>query len=327
MKMGEQLAVSIRGASHIRDDKPLQDYSLAVSGDGFSVAVVCDGHGADKHFRSQVGSELAAQIAKNKLVDFFEHNRTWEQFNNNTEAKLSRLKLSILTRWQLQIEDYSKQNPFTEEELKKASSSFAFKKDYDVANPYGTTLLAALVCKEYYLLLVIGDGAISKIKSDYSASVVTFPGKQVFNDRPHSLTDSLCEENAYQKMYCSYEKITDEILAFGLCSDGMSEAFISNDALLAKINNYLNYYAEEGLEKATEAISAQLNELSQISYLGDDISLAFATLYLEKFDKSGQEAVECSSANTEKDSTEPQKSQSAPADASQNECVDEAAKT
>ena len=71
------------------------------------------------------------------------------------------------------------------------------------------------------------------------------------------------------------------------------------------------------------AIKNNLSFNKMLTYLLD---IGYNT-YLEKFDKSGQEAVECSSANTEKDSTEPQKSQSAPADASQNECVDEAAKT
>ena len=288
MDINNQLAISIRGASHFASGKPVQDYSLAVKGEDFSIAVVCDGHGHDKHFRSEKGSELAALVTKNKLMEFFEHNNTWEIFNDNTEKKLSHLKLSIITAWQICIENYTKQNPFTEEELKKASSSFASRKDYDVAQPYGTTILAALVCKEYYLVLMIGDGAISKIKSDYSASIVTFPGKKVFDDQPHSATDSLCEQDAYKKIYFSYEQIKDEIFAFGLCSDGMSEAFATDDILLAKINNYLNYYAEEGLDKATTAIEAQLNELSKISSMKDDISLAFATLYLEKFDKSKQ---------------------------------------
>ena len=288
MECNNQLAISIRGASHFATGKPLQDYSLAVKGDDFSIAVVCDGHGHDKHFRSEKGSELAALVTKNKLIEFFEHNNTWKLFNNDTDKKLSHLKLSIITAWQICIENYTKLNPFTEEELKKASPSFASRKDYDIAQPYGTTILAALVCKEYYLVLMIGDGAISKIKSDYSASIVTFPGKKVFDDQPHSATDSLCEQDAYKKIYFSYEQIKDEIFAFGLCSDGMSEAFYTDDILLAKINNYLNYYAEEGLDKATTAIEAQLNELSIISSMKDDISLAFATLYLEKFDKSKQ---------------------------------------
>lgn len=313
MDINNQLAISIRGASHFASGKPKQDYSLAVKGDGFSIAVVCDGHGHDKHFRSEKGSELAALVTKNKLMEFFEHNNTWELFNNNTDKKLSHLKLSIITAWQICIENYTKQNPFTEEELKKASPSFASRKDYDVAQPYGTTILAALVCKEYYLVLMIGDGAISKIKSDYSASIVTFPGKKVFDDQPHSATDSLCEQDAYKKIYFSYEQIKDEIFAFGLCSDGMSEAFATDDILLAKINNYLNYYAEEGLEKATTAIEAQLNELSKISSMKDDISLAFATLYLEKFDKSKQEMPNSVSdvniTTAEKDSTETQTTQ------------------
>lgn len=285
MQTTNQLAISIRGVSHITSGKPVQDYSLSVKGEDFAIAVVCDGHGANKHFRSEKGSELAALVAKDKLTEFFEHNRGWELFSNKTEGKLARLKLSILSAWQVAIEKYTEENPFTADELKMASSSFDYCKAYDVAQPYGTTLLAVLVTREYYLAIMIGDGAISKIDSDYNAELLTFADKTVFDDQPHSATDSLCESDSYSHIHTAYERIEGKTYAFGLCSDGMSEAFATDAILLAKINNYLNYYAEEGIEKATSAIEAQLNELSKISAMKDDISLAFATVELEKFDR------------------------------------------
>ncbi len=285
------LAISIRGASHFESGKPMQDYSLAVKGEDFSIAVVCDGHGADKHFRSEIGSECAAKATQEKLLEFYRQYDTWAKLCNGLTEKVNRLKVAIITVWQLGIEKYTQENPFTAEELKKASSSFATRQKYDVAQPYGTTILAALVGRDYYLALMIGDGAMAKINGDFSSSILTFPGKHVFDDQPHSATDSLCEQDAYNKMFHLCQPIAEEeTVAFALCSDGMSEAFYNDDILLKKFNNYLNYYAEEGLEKATEAIEAQLNQLSKISPMKDDISLAFATNHLETFDKSKQTA-------------------------------------
>lgn len=280
------LAISVRGVSHIASGKPVQDYSLAIAGDGFSIAVVCDGHGADKHFRSEIGSKFAAEVSRDMLIQFLALNNDWNTFNKDTNKKLDRLKLSVLASWHERIEKYTAENPFTADELKKASASFATRKQYDVSQPYGTTILAALVARDYYLVMMIGDGAIAKINGDFTASIVSFEGKQVFDDQPHSATDSLCSQNAYETIFFSHGQLAEnDTVAFALCSDGMSEAFITDELLLGKFKNYLNYYAEEGLEKANEAITAQLNQLSQLSAMKDDISLAFATNNLSVFDK------------------------------------------
>ncbi len=319
------LAISIRGASHFESGKPVQDYSLAVSGNNISIAVVCDGHGADKHFRSEIGSELAAHATKDKMLDFCKQYPTWDKAEPDLTAKINRLKVAIISAWQEGIEKYTAEHPFTEEELKKASASFSLRKDYDVAQPYGTTILAALISNDYYLVLMIGDGAIAKINSDFNSSIVTFSGKHIFDDQPHSATDSLCEIDSYNKIFSVCERIADgESIAFALCSDGMSEAFSSDDILLKKFNNYLNYYAEEGLEKASAAIEAQLNELSRISPMKDDISLAFATISLEKFDKREENAAKAAAQQAANVCTEAEKpSETAEAETLAPENVDD----
>ncbi len=283
------LAISIKGASHFESGKPMQDYSLAIKGDSFSIAVVCDGHGADKHFRSEVGSRFAAETSRDKLEKFVQLNSDWCTFSKDTDKKLNKLKLSILAEWQEKIEEYTKSRPFTEEELKKASGSFESRRLYDVAQPYGTTILAALVTGDYYLVMMIGDGAIAKINADFTASIVEFPGKHVYDDAPHSAVDSFCSFDAYETTFFAHGQLKEnEAVAFALCSDGLSEAYSSDDSLLNRFKVYLNYYAEEGLEKATADITEQLNQISQLSTMKDDISLAFATNNLECFVKSSE---------------------------------------
>ena len=63
---------SILGASHIKDNKPCQDYSIAWQSeeDGAVVLVVCDGHGSDTYVRSDVGSRLAGEIALEAVKRF-----------------------------------------------------------------------------------------------------------------------------------------------------------------------------------------------------------------------------------------------------------------
>lgn len=278
-------AVSIMGASHIKSGKPMQDYSLAFKGEDYCVGVVCDGHGADKHFRSEIGSKFAAEVTAEKFAEIAKQFPTWDLLKNNLKQVSQRVKLAILADWHAKIEQYTKENPFTEDELKKASKSFALKRHYTVAQPYGTTILGALVTEEYYFALMIGDGAMFKILPGFKTEIVVFPGKKIYDDEPHSATDSLCEDNAYNNMFICCNPIEKEEygVAFGMCSDGMSEAFTTDEVLIKKVNNYFAYYAEVGIEKATLDITAQLNNLSAISPMKDDISLAFATNHLELY--------------------------------------------
>lgn len=61
---------SVRGASHINTGKPCQDYSISVEKDGMQIVVVCDGHGGETYFRSDIGAQLAAEITAEMLTLF-----------------------------------------------------------------------------------------------------------------------------------------------------------------------------------------------------------------------------------------------------------------
>jgi serine/threonine protein phosphatase PrpC len=61
---------SVKGASHIASCKPCQDYSLSYEDSEIIINVVCDGHGGDTYFRSDVGAKLAAEITLGRLKDF-----------------------------------------------------------------------------------------------------------------------------------------------------------------------------------------------------------------------------------------------------------------
>ena len=64
---------SILGASHIKDNKPCQDYSIAWQSEDSDavVLIVCDGHGSDTYVRSDVGARLAAETALDAVQNFF----------------------------------------------------------------------------------------------------------------------------------------------------------------------------------------------------------------------------------------------------------------
>ena len=52
---------SCEGESHKATGKVCQDHSLTCSVEGLTMAVVCDGHGGERYFRSDIGSKFAAE--------------------------------------------------------------------------------------------------------------------------------------------------------------------------------------------------------------------------------------------------------------------------
>ena len=66
-------AASKVGASHLPKGMPCQDYSLKVDTDSLQMIVVCDGHGSKTYVRSDVGSRLAAEIAKKNILKFVDN--------------------------------------------------------------------------------------------------------------------------------------------------------------------------------------------------------------------------------------------------------------
>ncbi len=63
-------STSTVGASHLPKGVPCQDYSLLVDTEDVRMIVVCDGHGSKTYVRSDVGSRLAAEIAKKAVLKF-----------------------------------------------------------------------------------------------------------------------------------------------------------------------------------------------------------------------------------------------------------------
>ena len=62
-----------KGQSHINDGTECQDFTeLDINGDKYAFAAVADGHGSKKHFRSDRGSQFAAESAKESIYEYMD---------------------------------------------------------------------------------------------------------------------------------------------------------------------------------------------------------------------------------------------------------------
>ena len=69
---------SVMGASHEKTNLVCQDSSAFKVSDHYAIAVVADGHGSKKHFRSHLGSKFAVEAAIEAIDRFYEDREALE---------------------------------------------------------------------------------------------------------------------------------------------------------------------------------------------------------------------------------------------------------
>lgn len=156
---------SVRGASHEKRDLVCQDASSCRPGDRYAVAVVADGHGSKKHFRSNFGSQFAVEATLETIDRFYEDADSFEQeFPKNHKMVIKNIEKQIISVWNEKVKAHLEANPVTVAE-KKVFSDKEFA-DISPESYYGTTLVAAVAGKGYTFGIQIGDGSLVAIFED-----------------------------------------------------------------------------------------------------------------------------------------------------------------
>lgn len=295
-----------RGFSHVRDDKPCQDAATRLvgpirevggvmeknpsilsriwravgGGREVGIAVVADGHGGAKYFRSDAGSKEAVDTAKSELWKF--HNLFLSKLGRRAdldvnnwddgyfEKNLVRTEQEIIRRWREAVAWRIEENPWTDNERRLCEQLHI-----DLADPekqvsiYGTTLLAALVTPDYWLAVQIGDGLCVLTGADGAPKVAIPPDEA----QGFGFTHSLCDAAAAEKFRHSFGR--DRILGVTVATDGVADSFLPEKYL--EFNLKLRDAFTEASGNASKNALAELKEyLPRLSEQGsrDDCAIA-----------------------------------------------------
>jgi serine/threonine protein phosphatase PrpC len=270
--------VSEIGASHIKDNKPCQDYSLSTANDEYAIAIVCDGHGGNKYVRSDRGSRMAAEQTMASIQEFMKSRFAKKQRNRkvidallaNPEAFMNQLAANIIFRWRECIAaDYARE-PFTEKETSILTSKelAALKEEDGWVTAYGTTLIAVMRTKKFWFGLHIGDGKCVAVnnKGEYSQPI-PWDEKCFLN-----VTTSLSDIQALSRFRYCFKKNNFPVAIF-VGSDGVDDTFGTDEALHDFYRTLMKLFEEKGLNKGIEELQAYLPNLS-VKGSQDDISIA-----------------------------------------------------
>lgn len=255
---------SIIGASHTAKGTVCQDWSAYHSTDNYAIAVVADGHGSKKHFRSDVGSKLAVEATLAAIGEFYADVDLFEECMEEDHKKVIRkLEKNIITRWNAAVKEHFDAHPVTDEEKKPfTEEEFNGLRRESI---YGTTLIACIIGREFTFGIQIGDGSLVVIDEDAEADMPIVED----DSTPANLTASMCNSGAID-LFNSFS-MPDKALAVFVSTDGLYTSFRSSE-------DFLDYHTiiASHLDKAEAFDTVVKRNLTKRTHYGtqDDISLS-----------------------------------------------------
>lgn len=298
------------GESHKATEKPCQDCAWAESSDSLSMAIVCDGHGGERYFRSQLGSKYAVDITKSAVrafvesmaessfnnegrasvfsgepfTSYIEVNASESQIASKAHKALTWLFSSIISQWNIAIAKDARKRNLSEWEKEHVEQKYIDeflasreKEDATFEKTYGCTLMAYVQTPEYWFAFHIGDGKCVFMNVNNGQLECSQPipwDDACFLNK----TTSLCDSQALSEFRYCYQGDGHFPLAVFLGSDGMDDSYGDGENLN---NFYIKLYKQIIKSGEMEAYNVLKRDLPQISAKGSRDDMSVASIYSE----------------------------------------------
>ena len=277
-------SASVRGASHLRSQTPNQDavaHSLDESNPrGSVILAVADGHGSDRSFRSDIGSQFAVTLAIETCRNFANDIREKTPSQVEELAK-QRLPTLLMKQWQSEIGQHWRNNPLTDVECERWPAARDLASRETEATPkeifrvYGSTLLVILADEAYALFLQLGDGDLLVVQDDAEANLSV--SRPIARDETliANETTSLCQLDAAAKFQVRLSVFGERPPALLLaCTDGYSNGFETPEGFEQVGPDLCRALRQDGVAAIGEELPAELERVSSLGS-GDDVTAGF----------------------------------------------------
>jgi hypothetical protein len=267
----------VRGSSHIRLGLPNQDSAQCTVTPGsqgnIAVAVVSDGHGSARHFRSQIGSSLAVSTVAATLQSFLRDSVAGNGQTPFVPEQVHELERKIVSGWLAAVSSDLSENPFSEAELATLEKEEGPEARAEVVGvpelAYGATLLAAGATDRVLLYLQLGDGEILSVAADGTTTRPLPPDERLIANQ----TTSLCQPEAWRDFRSAWVTTPELPSLVLLSTDGYPNSFRSDEDFIKIGQDYLEIIRQQGISSLAEELPSILTEATQQGS-GDDITLA-----------------------------------------------------
>lgn len=260
----------VKGATHERNGKPLQDSKRVEQiSDRIAIIAVADGHGSDKCLRSDRGSKMAVNtfvdVMKKYLLSYGQNEGGLTNLVTflNREGD-TRFAQDVCEEWQARVKQSFYKNKV--DELIADNGEIDWKSVYSL---YGTTLLGLLITDTFIFSFQIGDGDINMVNREGVCTLVE-PEKFLGTE-----THSLSKIDAWRKAVTSvHRKNAEEDMPYMymLSTDGFANSYTSDDEFKKTCREYFDMLNQHGSEAVQANLNQWLKETSELG-CGDDITV------------------------------------------------------
>jgi serine/threonine protein phosphatase PrpC len=250
-----------QGESHKEKELPCQDAVLYKIYKNGGIVIAADGHGSEKHFRSGQGSQMAVDAAREGIEEFVimltgelrERRKKKERRTDMTaymEEQLKQLERHIIARWRQKTLRHFEENPLNEAETKIClDNTIAIEQENNRVRAYGTTLIAAMLQRNFWFAVQIGDGKCVLLDEAGNPSFPVPDDESMGGGR----TTSLCDSNAAGNFRHNFGFKPAKGLT--VATDGVSDSFVPDAYLEFHTRLYEDIIrdektAQEGMQKA-----------------------------------------------------------------------------
>lgn len=256
---------SVMGASHEKKGIVCQDSSAFKVSEHYAVAVVADGHGSKKHFRSNIGSQAAVDATLETIERFYENPEEFEKnFPKYHDMIIRNIEKQIISNWNWRIMKHLEENPVTVVEKKPFTNE-----EFEAISPesyYGSTLIVAVAGKNFTFGVQIGDGSLVTVFDD-GTTIMPMDYEEA---NPANITASICN-NMAATMFDSFYIENKKLVAAYASTDGLYTSFGSD-------NDFRDYHTIITSQLADFGVFEQavIKNLEKRSHYGteDDVSLS-----------------------------------------------------
>lgn len=292
----DALNFSCQGESHIASGKVCQDYSYSkVYENGNTIAIVCDGHGGKRYFRSDIGAKIAAEVTERNVQIFLDEvgpnlikGKAFTQeetisgqidrqdFDKQSPVEIAfrQLFASIISGWNSMVLNHAKENPIKDEEKVDLESQWIedFNNGVSLEKVYGCTLIVYASTPNFWLAFQIGDGKCFAFDNNGQWSEPIPWDERCFLNK----TTSICDSSAIDEFRYCYQGDGEFPIAMILGSDGIDDSFGAEENQANFYVQILKSLVKSGIEDTYHEIETTLPQLSKIGSQDDmSISMVF----------------------------------------------------
>ena len=253
------VTASVRGASHVRSDKPNQDAIASYSTANGAAIAVADGHGSSVCVRSDRGARLAVKAALDGVSPLLDGP------DSALDLFMETMPPKLVAAWRSLVDDDLINAPLTNEEL---SLMHRADREFHPRLAYGTTLLVSIATRRLAAFLQLGDGDIVSVSPEGMVRRPLPVDPRLIGNETTSMSGEGATAN-FRVVVADLDE--DPVDLIFMATDGYANSYAEDASFFHVVGDIKGNVDRVGIERVGRELPTWLEDVTNRGS-GDDIS-------------------------------------------------------